>query len=124
MAKNKHLTMSKVTTGSTKVRNPIEVIKIGRISIYEVTESELDSLRKGRSSVFENICFASASAAISFLVSLFTCDLKGVTLGVYLTLFAVLTIVSVVFGWMAHDKSKHAENTYDSIVTRASHNHV
>lgn len=70
--------------------------KVGSISLYEITESELDALAKGsRNSVFLNFGIFLLSVGISFLVTLLTIQIPTVYL---LVVFLVVAAVSLIVG--------------------------
>jgi len=70
--------------------------KVDSLSLYEVTDSELNELeRGGPDSLFLNLAVFLLSTAVSFLVALLTTDIKSVK--TYCT-FTVVTAVGFVGG--------------------------
>lgn len=73
----------------------IKKVKVDSLTIYEITEGELETIERGSpNSTFFNIGISLISIAISFLVTLVTIDLSKEQ-----SLFIVFTIVTV-FGFM------------------------
>lgn len=73
--------------------------KVDSLTIYEVTESELEVVERGSpSSTYLNIGIALVTLALSFLTTLLTVDLKEKQ-QLY-TLFTLLTIVGLIVGFI------------------------
>ena len=71
--------------------------KVDSLTIYEVTEAELDTIERGSpNSTFFNIGIALLSTAVSFLATLFTVDLTQKPR--LFTVFTLITIVGFVVG--------------------------
>lgn len=80
-------------TGS--VHRPIRVGRVDSLTLYEVTDHELDQLEQGSPSSLQlNFACALLPLGASFWVSLKTSPVTGNTY----TIFVVITVVSLIFG--------------------------
>jgi len=62
----------------SKLDPPIERVRLDKLTIYEITEAELDALERGSTeSIFFNLAIAAVSIASSFLVSLLTTTIES-----------------------------------------------
>ena len=107
--KNLDPTESDVENGNTKVKHhkgdadeigekgpKIKKGKVDSLTIYEVTEAELEAIQIGSpNSNFLNFGIALATTAISFLITLLTVEIADMKLFV---VFALVTIVGIVGG--------------------------
>lgn len=107
--KNLEPTESYIEGGETKVKHhktdsneigekgpKIRKGKVDSLTIYEVTESELETIEIGSpNSNFLNFGIALLSTAISFLTSLLTVEILNIKLFV---IFTIVTVVGLVVG--------------------------
>lgn len=83
-------------TGQTEIR--IVRGRVDSLSVYEVTEGELDALERGSPhSIYLNIGVSLFTLGLSFLTSLLTIDIQAHST-ILLTIFVVLTIAGMMGG--------------------------
>lgn len=78
--------------------NDFKVIrgKVGSVSLYEITDSELDLLEKGSpSSIYLNFAIFLSSIGASFLISLLSTDITNIKV---FTIFLVFSIIGILGG--------------------------
>ena len=97
MVKTKFGEIMTTNIETTEAVNP--VIKRGKVdslTLYEVTENELELLENGSpSSLYLNFSIFLLSTSITTLSSLFTCDFKN---EMCKTTFIVVTVVGIILG--------------------------
>jgi hypothetical protein len=80
----------------SKLDPPIERIRLDKLTIFEITEAELDALERGSTeSLFFNLAIATVSIATSFLVSLLTTVIENDRT---LIVFVVICVVGFLSG--------------------------
>ena len=73
---------------------PVNRVKCDSITIYEITEWELDIIKKGENSLFLNLGLSLVSFFITFFITLLTVDLKDRIF----TIFIVACMVTGIWG--------------------------
>ena len=78
----------------------IERVRLGKLTIFEITEAELDDLERGSpESLFLNLCVAAVSIASSFLIALLTTTVDDIkTYCVLVIIVAIGFVASATFG--------------------------
>lgn len=71
--------------------------KFDSISLYEVTEEELNTLEVGESSLELNFAIALFSAALTLVVSIFTTQTTDLVLGIFIVCSIMFAILGVYF---------------------------
>ena len=107
---------NKNALGSTKVRKSL----VEYVNIYEVTESELNSLESGgKGGVYLDFAIAGVSIAITCLTALFTCSFKQSWM------FDIFICLSIVGFWggillliLWHHESKSVKKVIATIKDR------
>jgi hypothetical protein len=90
----------------------IRRVRVERLTIFEVTESELTALEQGSpESIFLNLGIAVLSVAISFLISLLTTTIDNTrTFCVFVIICVVGFIAGVTFGILWWQSRKQLRN--------------
>ena len=74
----------------------IKRAKYGSLSLYEITEDELDALEQGSpESIYLNFSIFLISIAISFIIALVTTKIDSIKIFIF---FIVVTVVSLLIG--------------------------
>lgn len=106
---------SKSDTSSGEVQ--IKRARVDSLIIYEITESELDTLINGtHSSIFLNICISSFSFFISFIISLFTASFENRE--TVKTVFIAITVFTFMFSVIYLIRWLFAKKDLKSIITK------
>ena len=101
-----------MTNGEKQQLDPaIHRVRLDKLTIFEITEAELEALERGSpESLFLNLAAAAISSAISFSIALSTTEIQSIK--VY-CVFVILTVVGylagVTFGllwWRSHRSLK------------------
>ena len=97
------MTPEQSTTESVTVRRG----KVDSLTVYEVTESELQDLeRGGPANLFLNFAIFLLSSAVSFLVALFSTEIKSTRTFCVFVIIAVIGLVSGVILLLIWKKSR------------------
>lgn len=110
-----------IVPGNTGYKPPkIERASIGSITIYEVTDLELDVLKKGDDGGIKlNVSFFCLSACMSLIVSMLTCTFDtDFKLGCFLTTTVFLGIIGIVCLISYCFSKKYTDDTYKTIKKR------
>ena len=107
---------NKNALGSTKVRKSF----VEYVNIYEVTESELDTLESGgKGGVYLDFAIGVVSIAITCLTALFTCDFKFPWM---FNIFVCFSIIGIIGGALLlilwHKESKSTKQVITKIKER------
>lgn len=91
----------------TKFDPAIHRVPLEKVTIFEITDAELESLERGSpESLFLNLAIASFSISFSFLVSLLTATITDIrTFCVFVIVCTIGLITGVTFGllwWQSH----------------------
>lgn len=112
------VTAPKGNNGSDDKTVQIKRGKFDSISLYEVTEEELNTLETGESSLELNFAIALFSATLTLVVSIFTTTSTDLVLGIFVVcalLFAILGVYFIIKWW----KNKgRVEQTFQKIKNR------
>lgn len=110
-----------IVSGNTGYK-PIAVERgvIGYITIYEVTDLELENLKKGDDGgiklVLASFCL---SASLSLLITILTCTFDTqFKQGVFVTSCVFLGLIGVVLSIMSWFSKKHTDCIYETIKKR------
>ncbi len=91
--------------------NPIQIerARIGSISVYDVTEDELEIIEQGPiGSVYLNICVASFSIGLTFILTLTTAtfsDLRWFTVCVVIAVLTIMSGIITLIIWLQNRKN-------------------
>lgn len=119
--KNKSTT-SPIVSGEIKYKSDPDIVtkRIGKIIIYQITETELKILKDGSDGgIYLNISIALFSIFLSLLISIFTCTfssdfIKGI--------FYTITIISILSGFcflsLWYKSESKTELLYKKIIER------
>jgi len=104
--------------GESAEKGPtIRKVKVDSLTIYEVTESELEIIERGSpSSTQLNLSIALLSVAVSFLITLLTSDFKGKDR--LFTVFTVVTVVSFLGGGVLFLLWYNTKNDVDEVLKK------
>lgn len=94
-----NLVAPKSPSGSDEKTLQIRREKFDSISLYEVTEEELNILEVGESSIELNFAVALFSATLSLVISIFTTTMTNIVLGIFIvcaTLFSILGLYFII----------------------------
>jgi hypothetical protein len=96
-----------VTTEPSDFQPEIRRARFQRLTIYELSETELDTLEKGSpDSIYLNISIALLSVAVSLTVTLVTATLSHAAFTVFVVLVAVGYVVGVVLLLLWHNSRR------------------
>lgn len=110
-----------IVSGNTGYTQPkIERGAIGSITIYEVTDTELDILKEGDDGGIKlNIFFFCLSACMSLIISILTCTFDTeFKYGCFLTSSVFLGLISFWYLFLYFRGGKKTDNIYKSIKAR------
>lgn len=110
----------KIVTGGTGYTPPISVKQAGKIVLYPVTINELKELRsKSDGDTILNLFFCSVTAFVSFFIAYLTCSFdslyKEMAFLYTSILFAILSIIAIVWWFFIRKKSNEL---YNEIINR------
>ena len=85
----------------------IHRVRLDRLTIFEITEAELEALERGSpESIYLNLCIAAASFSASFLIALVTTTILDVkTFCVFVIVCVLGFLAGITFGllwWQSH----------------------
>jgi len=112
------VTAPKGNNGSDDKAFQIKRGKFDSISLYEVTEEELNTLEVGESSLELNFSIALFSAALTLIVAIFSTNTTNLVFGIFVVcalLFCILGIYFIVRWW--RNKGR-VEKTFQKIKNR------
>lgn len=110
-----------IVSGNTGYKSPkIEKGAIGSITIYEVTDMELDILKEGDDGGIKlNVFFFCLSACMSFIISILTCTFDtDFKYGCFLTSTFFLGFIGILYLISYFRSNKKTDNIYKSIKAR------
>ena len=109
-----------MTSSERNLDPAIHRIPLDKLTIYEITEAELEALERGSpESLFLNLAIAVLSVAISFSVSLATTQIDSVwTFCVFVILCVVGYLAGVTFGLLWQQSRKSLKSVARAIRSR------
>ena len=90
--------------------------KLGSISLYEVTENELNLLERGSpASTYLNFSIGLSSVGISFLISIFSTKIENIKIYV---VFWVVTLITIIAGVVLFVVWRQANKATENVIQR------